>query len=85
MINFHSRTPNPVHVALAGDLTPSEPLNPKPIITSQLRRLRGDDIGKLRFESIGDRHTDLLRDVFRLSVVWNSFVAAVAVAMNIWL
>jgi len=40
---------------------------------------------KLRFELIGGRHTDLLRDVFRLSVVRNSFVAAVAVAMNIWL
>jgi len=25
VINFHSRTPNPVHVALAGDLTPSVP------------------------------------------------------------
>ena len=42
-----------------------------------------ESLGKPRFESIGDRHTDLLRDVFRLSVVWNSFVAAVAVAMNI--
>ena len=71
-------------LAIPANRNPSniETLKPKPRITSQLR---GGHIGKLRLESIGVRHTDLLRDVFRLFVVWNSFVAAVAVAMNIWL
>ena len=39
----------------------------------ELIGLTSESIGKLWFESIGDRYTNLLRDVFRLSVVRNSY------------